>query len=132
MTVSNEFTNALDTGERPWYKGVSAGVLAGEPVAVAPNDAPRWGLPKRWAKGQKLASIAIKDTFVTHAVVQVEHNTFTKFFTCEWAFTLEYDAAKPDTATAIYEVTDQRLDSGEIVLTGSERLAGDYLEQVTK
>ncbi|MBF8192789.1 hypothetical protein ITP53_45355 [Nonomuraea sp. K274] len=131
VTVSNTFTNALDTGERPWYKGVSTKVLAGEPAAVAPNDAPRWGLPKLWADGQKLAGIAIKDTFVTHVVVEVAPNTFSKLFTCEWAFTVDYDATKPDAATAAYEVTGQRFESGEIVLTGNEPLAGKP-EKVTK
>jgi hypothetical protein len=131
VTVSNRFTNALDTSERPWYKGVYARIAPGAPTAVAPNDAPRWGLPKVWAEGQKLRGITIRDTFVTHAVVEVAPNRFHKFFTCEWAFTVDYDATEPEAARASYQVTGQRFESGEITLSGQEPLTGGYRDQVT-
>ncbi|MFB4279533.1 hypothetical protein ACBJ59_29890 [Nonomuraea sp. MTCD27] len=132
VTVGNRFTNALDTSKRPWYKGVSAQIVPGAPTAVAPNDAPRWGLPKVWAKGQKLRGITIRDTFVTHVVMEVAPNKFHKLFTCEWAFTVDYDATNPGAARAGYQVTGQRFESGEIALSGKEPLTGDYRDQVTK
>ncbi|MGR6924423.1 hypothetical protein ACU635_60095 [[Actinomadura] parvosata] len=66
----------------------------------------------------------------THAVVEVAPNSFHKFFTCEWAFTVDYDATDPGAARASYQVTGQRFESGAIALSGRKPLTGDYLDQI--